>query len=472
MENQTLNNEVAIIENSMEIFKTAPGILITNQQRSAKAVAIGKNILESWEQAWAITNEDERLQALAAIDERSNNYLANCTKALKEEKEVRAVITQLMTEVAKWFTAAENEIDKSKAGTVPEKIQTQRNSFAKVSFEIAERKRQEAERIAAKSREEVEIRSSIESHISNCLISALGSKKQSITNAFNSITLETYEVKGSGLRNMITGTTIENLQSLVVGNGPMFRFNYHDTAEVEAIANATKENYNWDTFQEQWASEIELLKSELIDKLPSKLSELQEQKRLADEAAAEQERQRIAEEQRQKELAAANEKQRKEIEEKQRIEREQEAQRREQLRLEQEAAAEAQRKREEEEAKKLADEQAAAQLKAEQDAEMKKQGEQTMVLFEQEAAIAETVVAPEARQGYEIEILHPAAWVQIFQLWFENEGKGLAIEKIGNTKMDQMKTWAEKHAHKNDVKIESKFLMYSPSFTAVNRKAK
>jgi len=91
MENQTLNNEVAIIENSMEIFKTAPGILITNQQRSAKAVAVGKNILESWEQAWAITNEDERIQALAAIDERSNNFLANCTKALKEEKEVRAV---------------------------------------------------------------------------------------------------------------------------------------------------------------------------------------------------------------------------------------------------------------------------------------------------------------------------------------------------------------------------------------------
>jgi hypothetical protein len=466
------NNEVAIIEKSVEIFKTAPGILITNQQRSAKAVAVGKNILEAWEQAWAITNEDERIQALAAIDERSNNFLANCTKALKEEKEVRAVITQLMTEVAKWFTAAENEIDKSKAGTVPEKIQTQRNSFAKVSFEISERKRQEAERAAAKSREEVEIRSAVESHISNCLIGALGNKKQAITNAFNAITLETIEAKGAGLKGMATSTSIESLQEMVVGNGPVFRVNYHDVAEFEAIANSTKANYNWDTFQAQWESEIEVLKLELIDKLPSKLSELQEQKRLADEAAKEQERQRIAEEQRQKELAAANDKQRKELEEKQRIEREQEAARREQMRLDQEAAAEAQRKREAEEAEKLAQQQEEARLKAEQEAEIKKQGEQTMVLFEQEAALAETVTAPEARQGYDIEILHPAAWVQIFQLWFENEGKGLAIDKIGNTKMDQMKTWAEKHAHKNDVKIESKFLKYNPSFTAVNRKSK
>ena len=68
------------------------------------------------------------------------------------------------------------------------------------------------------------------------------------------------------------------------------------------------------------------------------------------------------------------------------------------MRLDQEAAAEAQRKREAEEAERLAQQQEEARLKAEQDAEIKKQGEQTMVLFEQEAALAETVTAPEANE--------------------------------------------------------------------------
>ncbi|MBK7883038.1 MAG: hypothetical protein IPJ81_03900 [Chitinophagaceae bacterium] len=61
---------------------------------------------------------------------------------------------------------------------------------------------------------------------------------------------------------------------------------------------------------------------------------------------------------------------------------------------------------------------------------------------------------------------------EIFAMWFEKEGKNLPIDKIGNTKLDQMKAWAEKHAFKTGTKIESKFIKYEESFKAVNRKAK
>ena len=91
-------------------------------------------------------------------------------------------------------------------------------------------------------------------------------------------------------------------------------------------------------------------------------------------------------------------------------------------------------------------------------------------MFETEAATADIQVA-EARQGYDIIVVHQAGWVQIFQLWFEQEGKNLPIDKIGNTKLDQMKSWAEKQAHKTGTKIESKFLKYEETFKAVNRKS-
>ena len=142
------------------------------------------------------------------------------------------------------------------------------------------------------------------------------------------------------------------------------------------------------------------------------------------------------------------------------------------LKAQQEKAAEEQKAREEADAIRMQDEAAEARRKAEQDADIKKQGEQTMVMFEQEAAIAETASAAEVRQGYEIVVLHPVGYTQIFQLWFENEGKNLPVDKMGNTKLEQMKSWAEKYALKNDVKIESKFLKYEESFKAVNRKAK
>ncbi|MBK7885520.1 MAG: hypothetical protein IPJ81_18275 [Chitinophagaceae bacterium] len=103
---------------------------------------------------------------------------------------------------------------------------------------------------------------------------------------------------------------------------------------------------------------------------------------------------------------------------------------------------------------------------------LKKQGDATMVMFEQEAATAEIDNRPEARQGYEITVLHPVGFTEIFAMWFEKEGKNLPIDKIGNTKLDQMKAWAEKHAFKTGTKIESKFIKYEESFKAVNRKAK
>ena len=135
-----------LIENSLEGFRSAPEILKTNQERTQKAVAVGNNILIAWQDAWAIADEDEKMKALAAVDERSNKYLVNCGTALKEEKELRSAITQLMDEFKKMFTSAENDIDKAKAGTVPARVQDQRNTYAKEAAAITERKRKEAER--------------------------------------------------------------------------------------------------------------------------------------------------------------------------------------------------------------------------------------------------------------------------------------------------------------------------------------
>ena len=80
--------------------------------------------------------------------------------------------------------------------------------------------------------------------------------------------------------------------------------------------------------------------------------------------------------------------------------------------------------------------------------------------------------APETRTGVEIIVTHQAGYVELFTLWFKSEGVKLAIDKIGNTKLDQIKAWAEKLAMKTGEKIESKYLTYQGTYKAVNRKAK
>lgn len=478
MTNDTLeiqNNQIAIINNSIELFRTAPEVLKANQDRSRKALIVGNSIIDQWAQAWKIEDADARLEALSAVDERSNNFLANCTKALKEEKELRAAITQMMDEFKKMFTTAENDIDRSKSGSVAERIQTYRDGYAKESARVAEDKRREAERIANKQKEEIEIRAKAEIAIADNVNTALASKKQGMVNAFNTITLETYDQKSVALGNLNPAINLADLEAHVMGKVAVtvkdgIRAIYHDVAEVEAIVNASANSFQWDKVSEEWRLAVSDLKQELIEKLPSKLSELQEQKRLADEAAKEAEMQRIADEKRKQEMAAAKEEDRKRLEEKQRQEKAEEDERLAKLKAEQDKMEEDKRKREQEDAQRIAKEQEERKQKAEQDIALKVEGEKTMVLFEQEAVLADVQTAPEARQGYDIEILHPAGYVQIFQLWFESEGKNLPVDKIGSTKMDQMKSWCEKHAHKTGEKIDSKFLKYEASFKAVNRK--
>ncbi len=461
----TFDNQVAVIDRSIEIFRSAPDILKANQERSVKAVAVGNSILEQWETAWAIEKEEEKMKALAAADERSNKYLANCSTALVSEKDARAAITQMMDAFKTMFTTAENDIDKAKKNSVPAKVQEQRNDYVKEVSRIKEEKRLAAEKAAAKAKEAIEIRADAEKKTAADFSSWLLAKKTKMTNAFNAITLENFKTKEDNLRSYQPGFEFQTDYS---------GFSYypqHTKEQVTEIQNEAFANVVTDYSNTTFA-ELTLLRDELIEQLPSKKAELLEAKRLADEAEAERKEAEEAEAKRQAAIAKANAAEKAKLEAEAAEQRRKDAERQEEIRRQQEKAEAERKEREATEAKRLADEAEAARAKAEQDAEIKKQGEQTMVMFEQEAAIADSTPAPETRQGYDILILHPVGYTQIFALWFENEGKNLPVDKIGNTKLDQMKAWAEKHAHKTGTKIESKFLNYEVSVKAVTRKAK
>jgi hypothetical protein len=450
------NNQLAVIENSIEVLKTGPQILQSNQIRAQKALIVGKNILS------AIQEEG----ITAELDERAKNYLININKALPEMKQERAAVTQIMDELKKMFTEVENQLDPKKSGTVPAQIQVARDTYAKQMAEEAERKRKEAEAAAAKAKQRIELISTIEIKLSNYFNDYLLSKKTKFQQSFNSLELKEFADNAAAIRQYTPCYNKKHFDAFDAGlYSSVFTLEELQALQTEVMAG------KYETYNTKYVDEMTSLKKEIVDKLPSKFEELKEQKRLADEAAEAAEKARIAEQKRQEQIAKANAAEKERLEKEAAIARENERKQQEELKKQQDAAAAEQKRREEEEQKKLAAEAEEAKRLAEQEAEMKKQGEQTMVMFEQEAALADSV-APEARQGFEITVLHQAGYVQIFQLWFENEGKNLPIDKIGNTKLEQMKTWAEKQAHKTGTKIESKFLKYEDSYKAVNRKAK
>jgi hypothetical protein len=448
------DNQISVIENSIDVLKTGPQILVANQTRKEKALAVGRSILSTIQES-GMTPE---------LDERAKNYLVNINKAGKEMKEERSAVTQIMDELKKMYTTVENELDIKKPGTVPALIQEQRDAYARQIAEEAEARRKEAEREAARKNEAIEIAAHAEKRLNESFGEWLLAKKMAMTKFFNALTLETFD---EGEQRLTQAKIVVNWEHTASDAS----FNrYHSSDEIKAIS-IDKFNELLPDFQNTAVAELTIHRDDIIEKLPSKKAELLEAKRLADEAYEAELKARQAEKERLDAIAKANAAEKKKLEAAAEQARKEEAERQAELKKQQDEAAAEQKRREQQEEKRMADEAAEAKRKADLDADVKKQGEQTMAMFEKEAAIAETADAPETKVGYEITVLHPVGFTQIFAIWFEKVGKDLPVDKIGNTKLDQMKAWAEKEALKG-TKIDSKFIQYNDTFKAVNRKAK
>lgn len=462
----TQSQELSIIERSVDIFKSGGPILLANQQRSARAVAVGQNILDAI-RANGMTPE---------LDERAQKYLVNCATALKEENEHRSAITQLMDEIKKMFTSAEALIDAKKEGTYPNLIQKERDTYARKVAEEQKEKQRLAQLEADRKTEAINIRAQIENLFAQNYAGILAESKSLALAAFNGINLDSY----TEMLKKYTDYSPKFPEAKVLSFNPNVIGRLVEPNEITEMINETV-NLKINCYRNNYSAEMSLFVQDLLDKMPSKLNELKEEKRKADEAeAARIEAKRKADEaeaERQRQLAAQKDEQaRKALEAQQEQERKAEQERLDKIEQDRKAAEEkaAQEKKEREEAeqRKIEQEKQDQERKAAEAISIKAEGDKTMALFEKDAASVADAPAPETRTGYDIIVTHQVGYGQIFQFWFEREGKNLPLDKMGNTKLDQMKAFAEKLAMKTGEKIESKYLTYQDSYKAINRKAK
>lgn len=401
--------EVTVIDRSLEVIATGGQILLSNTTRVDKALQIGDKILSDIEAAGGILTPE--------LDTRCLNYLANCSKAIKEMNDARKPITQMMDKLKGLFTEQEGRLDNKKPESKAATIQKYRDAYAlKLQQEEDERRRQ-AEIEAKKNDEAINLRAECERRLQDYFLGHLTSKKQWLNTVFNSIgnILEDFDKDAEAFKTAVLVYDWQHFSD--------FSFTYpaihHTSVEVKNIViNVTAGRF--EEFAAQYNTEIAEFHQQLITYLPSRKNELES-------------------------LAKADDEQRKQIE------------------------AEQQRRQQEDEAR-IQREQEESRKAAEQQIELKASQDSVNNLFDKEAAIAVSVPKPEARNGFDIEILHPGAWPLIFQLWYTEEGSKLPIDKSEKVTLKAMKTFCESYAKKYGTKIESQYLKYNSAVKAINRK--
>lgn len=380
-----------------DIIGNAPEVLTTNQTSNSKAIEFANNLIK---------NKNE-VGMNDALDTQMAAFINKGKVTVNTMNERRKPFTQMMDVLKKEFTGLETGL-KSKL----DEIQGYRNEFATEKM----KKRQEEERkqaaILAKQKELITLKGEAEIQLRNSFSDYLAKTQQEFTAWFNGLDADSI-------------TTAETTINVLSEEYPSDLFNAfkidftgkanHTTPEEIAsiIANAKTENL-LSEFQLTFKQSIQEQKRELLDKLPSKVTELEA-------------------------LAAAD------------------AEEKEQLKK-------AAQQRAEEEAARIAKQQADAKQKAIESVAATTAAETVGAAIDSQATLFEE--APKVKEGIEIVVKNPIAYALLFQFWFEKEGKSLPAEKIEKKSIGQMKKFCEDYALKTGEVINNPLLTYKDIFKA------
>ncbi|MDE6410019.1 MAG: hypothetical protein K2K81_07240 [Muribaculaceae bacterium] len=330
-----------------------------------------------------------------ALDQTVAKYIEKTRRTVKEMNERRAPVTKLFDQVRKEFTALENDIDPTKARTVPYQLQQHRNQYAakKREQEEARRRAEEAQRQAEATRAKYK---------TDCIDDYKAKFNELINARINELT------------ELNSNVTLENIKAVfdtVSAFATELPADWSPLSSVRQPYNLTLEESRQirgevlknllSQFSEQFRTEVGDYRQDILDRLPSKKVELERAaKANAAEAA------RIKAELAQREAAEA-------------------------------ARKEAERKaREQEEAKK---------------AEAIKANSEAVNLFNF-AKASTPAYRPKTKVTKKINVTGPSGYMQVLSMWWAKEGCNLGKEELDRI-FKKMITFCEKLANKEGEEI-------------------
>lgn len=398
-----MSTELIKVEEFTSLMKSAPDALGKNQKSIANCNSAGQAILDTI-QGEGMTDE---------LDAKAAEYLKKVNVTITNMKSRRAPVTQLFDRIRSIFTTDEKAIDPKDKSTIPGKIAAERDRYAALKREEERRKQQEMQRQANIEKEKGTYRFAIEQAINTHMSSYFAEQQKNLSHIWESITLATFELKEKSIRGWSTLYPREHFDTF---NQDITT--YYLDAQTKANIKAEILSNKYSAFSQQYKFDMEDLRQSFIDRLSSKKQELIEEEELRKKDA---------------EAAAKAEAEREQREEEERKQRELEIQQKEH--------------------------------EQQQKAESSIQSAQMNSLFAT-AAASVTTRTSKAKVTERIKILHPAGFLEIYQMWWINEGQNLTIEELEKIHK-KMISFCEKKANSDDeMKIKSKYIRYEEEVKA------
>lgn len=391
-----MTKDLAIIksENVSMIAQNTPQAYRENVLSHDRCIDFGDRLLAIIKQQ-GMTDDLDRQAAL---------FIEKARKTVKKMNEKRIPLTKIFDEIRREFTTLENDIDPTKAGTVPYQLQQLRNRFAAEKREEEERRRREQLREQQKQQTITQFRADCEEECRRLNNILLNGQANAITELFRNVTLDNFDASQESIKNFPVKLP-DGYRPVLALTIPVMLTAEEAAAIVEQARTAVMP-----AFSQQFSFEMESNRDTFLAMLPGKKQELLKAAQ-ANAEEAERIRQEIA--QREAEEAARKEAERKTREQQER-----------------------------------------------QEAELRKKNAEMGNLFCVTQA-ATPDYRPKTQVKKKLVPLNAEAFEDIFTLWWLNEGKHLSVEELSKLLKKQL-TFCEKMANDktNPQLIKSEHINY------------
>lgn len=392
-----------IVQQSAEVTKNVASIKtdITNAIRENNTSL--QNCIKAGEALLAQSGEmsDE-------LDAQIASFIKKASVTQKAMTERRKGVTQVFDLVKSGFTKMENLLDKKSEESIIYKLQKKRDEYAAYKLEIQRKAEEERKRLARIEAAKTQLHDDVISVCNQIVTEKTSLALDQLNDKFRLLTIDNAKVVKKEIEDFETKL---DLAHILADRKPSVSQEV-SAEDVSAIMRAAYKECV-EGLIKSYADSVSQAKQDILDTFDSKIAELQEIKKTADEA----ERKR-----KEAELKAAEE------------------------------AAEKERQAKADEEKKKRDE----------EERLRKAQSQSQSLFDQTSSVASPV---KAKVSHHIEIDDPKGFLAIIQMWWTHEGSTLTLEEL-KKKLSFMVKTCEKLKNKDDISVVDDNVRYVEDIVA------
>lgn len=259
-------------KNVQQIAELAPQSYKDNSLSHFRCLEAGRQLLER-----------AKTEGMSdALDMEIAKFIEKAKVTVKKMNGKRTPVTQLFDQIRKAYTSMENDVDPTKADSIPNQLQAFRNAFAKKKHEEEERRRRiEAARLA-KENAKVRYRADVEEDYLKQFNALVNKSINELTDMDKQLTLDNYEIIFDGIKEYSCELPETWSKNVISGAHRPAELTPDECRTIQTNVMAGLAN----RFKEQFPFEVQSTRDDIFDRMPSKKKELERIAKASAEEAA------------------------------------------------------------------------------------------------------------------------------------------------------------------------------------------